>query len=97
VLFDLPPSFFRPRPKVVSSVLELTPRTPPLDPVLRHRAVALASLAFRSRRKTLGNALASEAPRARWEECLRDLGKSPSARAEELSLEDFLALAGRVP
>ena len=89
VLFDLPPSFFRPRPKVVSSVLELTPRTPPLDPVLRRRAVALASLAFRSRRKTLGNALASEAPRARWEEALTDLGKSPSAPTEELSLEDF--------
>ncbi|HTO74744.1 MAG TPA: 16S rRNA (adenine(1518)-N(6)/adenine(1519)-N(6))-dimethyltransferase RsmA [Thermoanaerobaculia bacterium] len=96
VLFDLPPSLFRPRPKVVSSVLELMPRTPPLDPVLRRRAVALASLAFRSRRKTLGNALASVAPRARWEELLEDLGKSPSARAEELSLDDFLALAAKV-
>jgi 16S rRNA (adenine1518-N6/adenine1519-N6)-dimethyltransferase len=97
VLFDLAASLFRPRPKVVSSVLELTPRTPPLDPVLRRRAVALASLGFRSRRKTLGNALASEAPRARWEEVLTELGKSPSARAEELSLEDFLALAARMP
>jgi len=97
VLFDLPPSFFRPRPRVVSSVLELTPRTPALDPILRRRAVALASLAFRSRRKTLGNALASEAPRARWEEMLADLGRSRTARAEELSLDDFLALAGRMP
>ena len=96
VLFDLAPSLFRPRLKVVSSVLELTPRKPPLDPVLRRRAVALASLGFRSRRKTLGNALASEAPRARWEEALTDLGKSPSACAEELSLEDFIALAAKV-
>jgi 16S rRNA (adenine1518-N6/adenine1519-N6)-dimethyltransferase len=96
VLFDLAPWLFRPRPKVVSSVLELTPRRPPLDPVLRRRAVALASLGFRSRRKTLANALASEAPRARWEGVLRDLGKSPLARAEELSLEDFIALAAKV-
>jgi 16S rRNA (adenine1518-N6/adenine1519-N6)-dimethyltransferase len=96
VLFDLAASLFRPRPKVVSSVLELAPRTPPLDPVLRRRVVALASLGFRSRRKTLGNALASEAPRARWEEVLTELGKSPSARAEELSLEDFIALAAKV-
>ena len=93
VLFDLPASFFRPRPKVVSSVLELAPRTPPLDPALRRRAVALASLAFRSRRKTLANALSSAAPRARWEQLLAAMGKSRTARAEELSLQDFLALA----
>ncbi|HEY7114154.1 MAG TPA: 16S rRNA (adenine(1518)-N(6)/adenine(1519)-N(6))-dimethyltransferase RsmA [Thermoanaerobaculia bacterium] len=93
VLFDLPASLFRPRPKVVSSVLALAPRTPPLDPQLRRRAVALASLAFRSRRKTLANALSPAGPRARWEERLVEMGRSPSARAEELALEDFLALA----
>lgn len=98
-LFDLPPGAFRPRPKVVSSVIEFLPRAPALDPALRDRALAIASLGFRSRRKTLANALAlapasvSEGGRARWEEALVRIGKDPRARAETLSLEDFLALA----
>jgi len=96
VLFDLPPGAFRPRPKVVSSVLELSPREQPLDPRRRAAALRLASLGFRSRRKTLANALASLAPRANWEVALGAIGKGPQARAEELSLEDFLALASAV-
>ncbi|HYK42246.1 MAG TPA: 16S rRNA (adenine(1518)-N(6)/adenine(1519)-N(6))-dimethyltransferase RsmA [Thermoanaerobaculia bacterium] len=92
ILFDIPPGAFRPRPKVVSSVLELVPRARPLDPAVRDRAVALASLGFRSRRKTLANALASAGARAAWEQLLETIGKGRRARAEELSLEDFVAL-----
>lgn len=97
VLFDLPPSAFRPRPRVVSSVLELSPRVPPLDPAIRRRALALASLGFRSRRKTLANALASAGPRAAWLGALAAIGRGAGARAEELSVEDYLALARGVP
>jgi len=93
ILFDLPPGAFRPRPKVHSSVLELVPRTDPLDPELLRRALCLASLGFNARRKTLANALSSAAPRAFWEEALLGLGRDPRTRAEELSLDDFLALA----
>lgn len=96
VLFDLAPGVFRPRPKVVSSVLELTPCAPGADPLLRERALRLASFGFRSRRKTLANALAAEGGRARWEEALPRIGKGARARAEELSWEDFLALARQV-
>jgi 16S rRNA (adenine1518-N6/adenine1519-N6)-dimethyltransferase len=97
ILFDLPPGAFRPRPKVTSSVVELTPRTPPLDAPGRERALSLASLGFRSRRKTLPNALAVEGGRDRWESALEALGKSPRARAEELSLEEYLRLAEMNP
>ncbi|MGH9316191.1 MAG: 16S rRNA (adenine(1518)-N(6)/adenine(1519)-N(6))-dimethyltransferase RsmA [Thermoanaerobaculia bacterium] len=93
ILFHLPPGAFRPRPKVTSSVLELVPRSPALDPFLRDRALALASMGFRSRRKTLVNALSAAGGRARWERLLRELGLDARARAEELSLEDYLALA----
>lgn len=93
ILFDVPPGAFRPRPKVWSSVLELTPRRPSLEPRVREKAIRLASLGFRSRRKTLANALSFEGPRGRWEEALEALGKDRRVRAEELSLEDFLALA----
>lgn len=93
ILFDLPPSAFRPRPKVVSSVVELTPLDRPLEAGLVKRALCLASLGFNARRKTLANALASAGDRSVWERGLAALGKTPKARAEELSLEDFLALA----
>lgn len=93
VLFDLPPGAFRPRPKVTSSVLELVPRNPGLPPDDRERALLLASLGFRVRRKTLGNALAGRGGRRLWEERLATIGRNPRARAEELSLDDYLALA----
>ena len=97
ILFDLPPGAFRPRPKVTSSVVELVPRSSPLEAVLRARALRLASLGFQSRRKTLANALSPEGGRAKWERALEAMGKSPRVRAEELSLEDYLALAEMEP
>ena len=97
VLFDLPPSAFRPRPKVTSSVLELSPQERTLDTPSRQAALRLASAGFRTRRKTLANALAPYGPRAVWAEALARIGKDPRARAEELSLEDYVALAQCVP
>lgn len=96
VLFDLPPGAFRPSPRVTSSVLELVPRSEALDRTARDRALALASLAFRFRRKTLPNALSSAADRERVSRALDDLGRSPMARAEELSLDDYIGLASRI-
>jgi 16S rRNA (adenine1518-N6/adenine1519-N6)-dimethyltransferase len=96
VLFDLSPGAFRPPPRVSSSVLELVPRSAPLDPSSRDRALGLASLAFRFRRKTLPNALSSAVDRRRVTRALEDLGRGPMARAEELSLADYVALAARL-
>jgi 16S rRNA (adenine1518-N6/adenine1519-N6)-dimethyltransferase len=92
-LFDLPPGAFRPRPKVISSVVELVPRSPAIEAGLRERAMGLASLGFRSRRKTLANALSPAGTRAGWEDALAAIGKGPRVRAEELSFEDYLKLA----
>ncbi len=98
VLFDLPAGAFRPPPRVTSSVIELVPRSPRLDPVSRERALHLASLAFRSRRKTAANAIsaAAAAGRSSIERALEDVGFDPRARAGELSLENYLALADRI-
>lgn len=93
VLFDLSPGAFRPPPRVSSSVLELLPRTPLLDREARDVALSIASLGFRFRRKTLANALSSVAGRTEVERALEELGRGPKARAEELSLADYLALA----
>jgi 16S rRNA (adenine1518-N6/adenine1519-N6)-dimethyltransferase len=97
ILFDLPPGAFRPSPKVTSSVVALEPLADPLDPAARDAALRLASLGFAVRRKTLANALTPLAPRETWERALAAIGFDRRARAEELSLADFLALAKSVP
>jgi 16S rRNA (adenine1518-N6/adenine1519-N6)-dimethyltransferase len=93
VLFDLQPGAFRPSPKVVSSVVRLRPKKPPVEGERLASLLDVVSRGFRSRRKTLANALASEGGRPFWEAALAAIGKRPSTRAEELSPQDFVALA----
>ena len=89
-LFDVAPSAFVPPPKVVSSVVRLRPRADgrlaDLRPLERVTAAA-----FGQRRKMLRSSLASVF--ARPVEVLDRLGIAPTARAEELSVADFVRLA----
>lgn len=88
-LFDLPPGAFFPPPKVKSSLVRLTPFPTPDDPAL----FKLIEDAFRTRRKTLKNALLQAGyPRARLEEALKELGLPETVRAEALDLKAFQAL-----
>jgi 16S rRNA (adenine1518-N6/adenine1519-N6)-dimethyltransferase len=91
-LFDVPPSAFVPPPKVTSSVARLTPRPAgqrlaDLAPLER-----LTAAAFGQRRKmlrgSLGGVFADPVP------VLESLGLSPTARAEELSVAEFVRLSG---
>jgi 16S rRNA (adenine1518-N6/adenine1519-N6)-dimethyltransferase len=90
-LFDVAPSAFVPPPKVTSSVAQLTPR-PAAD-----RLADLAPLervtaaAFGQRRKMLRGSLSGLF--ADPTKTLEGLGLSPTARAEELSVADFVRLA----
>ena len=93
-LFDIPPSAFVPPPKVVSSVARLTPR-PAADRLADLRPLErVTAAAFGQRRKMLRGSLAGlfGDPTA----VLTDLGLSPTARAEELSVADFVRLASRL-
>lgn len=90
-LFDVAPSAFVPPPKVISSVARLTPRPrayrrPDLRPLERATAAA-----FGQRRKMLRGALAGVLKDPAG--TLTALGLSPTARAEELSVADFVRLA----
>ena len=90
-LFDLPPRAFTPPPKVTSTVVQLVPRATPLapaEPAILERVVAAA---FGQRRKMLRAALRTLA--AEPEPLLLRAGIAPTARAEELSVEQFCALA----
>jgi 16S rRNA (adenine1518-N6/adenine1519-N6)-dimethyltransferase len=90
-LFDVPPSAFVPPPKVISSVAQLTPR-PAADRLANLAPLErVTAAAFGQRRKMLRGALAGTFadPIA----TLEGLGLSPTARAEELSVADFVRLA----
>jgi 16S rRNA (adenine1518-N6/adenine1519-N6)-dimethyltransferase len=92
-LFDVPASAFVPPPKVTSSVAQLTPR-PAAQRLADLRPLErVTAAAFGQRRKMLRGSLAAIFPDPVT--VLEGLGLSPTARAEELSVGDFVRLAGR--
>ena len=88
----IPPSVFRPRPRVDSALVAFT--RIPGPPLASVRTVVEA--AFAHRRKTMANSisLAGVASRSEVEEALASIGLAAGARAEELSPPDFISLAG---
>ncbi|HEX5452430.1 MAG TPA: 16S rRNA (adenine(1518)-N(6)/adenine(1519)-N(6))-dimethyltransferase RsmA [Stellaceae bacterium] len=94
ILFDLPPRAFVPPPKVTSSVVRLTPRAAPLAPAEKAALEQVTAAAFGQRRKMLRSSL--KALGVPPEPLLAAAGIPPTARAEELSVEDFCALARAV-
>lgn len=97
-LFGVPPQAFWPVPKVASAVVRLWPRPWPEGAEARARLLAVARVAFATRRKTLMNALRAGTGRDRAElaEALAQAGIAPDRRAETLSLPEFAALAARL-
>ncbi|GAB4173678.1 MAG: 16S rRNA (adenine(1518)-N(6)/adenine(1519)-N(6)) -dimethyltransferase RsmA [Wenzhouxiangellaceae bacterium] len=92
-LFRVPPGAFRPPPKVESAVVRIVPRV--LDATERALLPALDRVvraAFAQRRKTLRNSLREVLNAGQIEAA----GIDPGARAERLSLADFLRLAEAV-
>ncbi len=90
-LFDIGPRAFVPPPKVVSTVVAIVPRPGPLlpaDPACLERVTAAA---FGQRRKMLRQSLRAATPDPTG--LLAAAGILPTARAEELSVADFCALA----
>ncbi len=91
ILFDVSPSAFTPPPKVVSSVVELRPRAGP-SPCEAKLLSAVTQAAFGQRRKMLRQSLKSLAP-GDVLALLAEAGIDPAARAEEIGVEGFAALA----
>lgn len=90
-LFSLPPRAFTPAPKVHSTVVRLTPRAVPLAPASIGMLERVTAAAFGQRRKMLRASLrALEVDTARL---IDDARIPPTARAEELSVPQFCALA----
>lgn len=95
----VPPSAFRPSPRVESAVVVLRTRArPAFTPLAQAPFLNLVSDAFRHRRKQLRSALGHEAglERGRAEDALRRAGIAPERRPEELTLDEWISLARAV-
>ena len=92
-LFDVPPSAFRPPPKVDSTVVQLLPRNHAAELGLSDpaRFLRFAGHCFRQKRKTLRNNLAGV-----YGKDAMDGWPEAGKRAEELSLEELAELYRRL-
>jgi len=89
-LFVVPPGAFRPPPKVDSAVVRLVPRDPATVGIIDPKHFAdVVRAAFGQRRKTLRNALNGVVDEAGFAAA----GVRSDARAEQLQVADFIALA----
>ncbi len=87
-LFDVPPSSFRPAPKVWSSVIRLLPKQRSILDEIEFRE--LLSTAFAQKRKTIANNLKAAYPSAVNAMTISEIAEK--RRAETLSLNEWLGL-----
>ena len=87
ILFDVPPESFDIKPKVQSSFIRLIPRVNPMIALNKFsRFSNLVDQSFANKRKGIKNNLKKLAID------FEDLNINPLARAEELSIEDFISV-----
>tara|TARA_B100000780_G_scaffold175393_1_gene122829 strand:- start:542 stop:1378 length:837 start_codon:yes stop_codon:yes gene_type:complete len=94
IVMELAPEVFTPPPKVHSAVVHFDALLKPRFPAPAGLLSSTVAMAFNQRRKMLRSSLKSAS--ADIENILRDAGLEPTARAEEISLEGFCALARRL-
>ena len=100
VLFGVSRGSFLPPPNVDSAVIRLDlRREPPVQVADEGWFFRVSRAAFAQRRKTAANSISASLglPKAQVEEALGAAGIPGGARAEQLSLEQFAALANALP
>jgi 16S rRNA (adenine1518-N6/adenine1519-N6)-dimethyltransferase len=89
-VLDVPPDAFEPAPKVDSAVVRMSPRNGAWRRAADEKVLSeTVALAFSQRRKTLRNTLGKELSA----EDFVSLGIDPQARAQTLSVEEFIRIA----
>lgn len=91
IVMHLPPEAFTPAPKVHSAVVHLTRLMEPRFPADGATLSRITAMAFNQRRKMLRSSLKGLHPEI--EDLLISAGIAPTARAEEIALEQFCALS----
>jgi 16S rRNA (adenine1518-N6/adenine1519-N6)-dimethyltransferase len=97
--FDITPRAFTPPPKVESTVVSLVPRAHPLAPADRATLARVTAAAFGQRRKMLRQSLKPLALSSGFADgtaLCEAVHVDPTARAENLSVQAFCALANAV-
>jgi len=89
IAFEVSPAAFTPQPKVTSAIVRIEPLAEPAAPCALEDLEAITAAAFGQRRKMLRQSLKPLLPAATIEAA----GIAPTARAEELSVAEFAALA----
>ncbi len=90
-LRTIPPTVFLPQPDVDSAIVRITPRDPLELPARDNDLFAkLVRSGFSQRRKQLQKLLRAQVPE--WERAATNLGFTPKARAEQLSLLQWIGL-----
>lgn len=89
ILATVGPDVFIPRPRVMSSVLGITRRAAPSEHIGPAPVLALVEQAYRQRRKMLRSTLGRSVAAETW----RVAGIEPTARPEELGVDDWVRLA----
>ncbi len=92
-LFNISREAFTPPPKVVSTVVQLIPRSKPLAAARMEVLERVTAAAFGQRRKMLRSSLKSL---GNADGLLEAAGLAPTLRAEEVDVEGFCALARAV-
>ena len=94
VVFEVPPGAFSPPPKVHSALVYLEMHSPDerIGSAQKEKFRSYLKQCFAHKRKKLLNCLAEVYPRQRVERELERLALPLSVRAEELSLDEFIAL-----
>lgn len=89
-LFEIPPTAFDPAPKVMSQFVRLVPHTEPKYAIADdNRFFEVVKLAFSMKRKMIRNNLKPLMSEAEIEAA----GIDPTARAENLTIDDFVTLS----
>ncbi len=94
-LMTVPPSAFRPKPKVMSSIVRLQPKpeTGKLSVQKETQLAYIVKAAFSARRKTIRNNLRDVLS----VEQIAQAGIDPGIRAEQLAVGEFIALLDQLP
>ena len=99
MLFKVSAGSFLPAPKVDSEVIKLNIlKEPPVQAADEKMFFKVVKAAFMQRRKTAANSLSAGLgmPKAQINSMLENLEIKPSARAEELTMQDFAKIANSI-
>ena len=91
ILFDVPAKAFTPPPKVTSAIVQITPRAAPMAAIAQADLEKVTMAAFGQRRKMLRRSLSGLGVSV--PDLLALAGLEPTARAEEIDVAGFCALA----